>query len=807
MEVNIESLFPAIRNTGLEAPSGNLLGTTYIGIDFGTSTTVVSIARFDTSTNKIVTEPIWLNQKLYDGTILRSDKIPTVLAWYNDEILVGKGAADMKFDLRLGENVWYSFKMELGEDKGIKYYRSPLDGNGTYKILNPIDAAKVFFQYLNAQIKRYVKENNLPENIKYAVSIPASFEANQRKELITALEHNGMSLASQSLIDEPNAAFLSYVQNASAEGKAIKIPENHYPNLLVFDFGAGTCDISILELGKNLNGVYSKNLSISRFEKLGGDNIDKLLAIDYLYPALLEENGLQSEDFKTPEKKRILSRLLKSAEELKIEICQDIALRMHERTLPEKASSEEFISLGGKVTVDTNNFGELTLTRPRISYAQFHEMMQKFLNPENARVNKSKEFEEEFPSIFSPIRTALDKAELDADEIDYVLFIGGSSKNPYVQTYLSNYFKDSVLLIPRDLQTHVSEGAAIHSLIFNGFNKNIIQPITSEPLIVITSDERPKIILRAGTEIPCDLIVIDDLVTSYEGQKSIELPICLGNQNRILYNIIIHSQNPNGFPKDTPVKLELEITADKLLIVRATSSGQQVMVEPINPFANKDMDTNQRIIFHAEKTANIDAQKNNGKPSFGALNQLAEAYEKAGNSLRAGETLELCYEIYQNKSNLNNIAVYYANSGNKKKALEYYQKAYEEVGSPIIIMNYASHIRFADKKKYRELINEALIKDPNYVRALINLGELYKEENNPEWKPLVQKAFDNLYSRFKLNVNELDQNEYYWLKTSARMLGENQVYNEVLSQQPRNENDELYNSENLTRINSSKRLN
>lgn len=186
---------------------------------------------------------------------MKSEKIPTVIAWYNQQLLVGKGAADLKYQLKKGVNVWYSFKMELGEDLGSKYYNSELDRNSDFPILNPKDAAKVFFQYLKAQIDRYVKTNNLPPNIQYAVSIPASFEANQRKELIYALEQNGISINKQSLIDEPNAAFLSYVQVSSAENNPLTIPDGDNPKVLVFDFGAGTCDVSILELGKDLNGM------------------------------------------------------------------------------------------------------------------------------------------------------------------------------------------------------------------------------------------------------------------------------------------------------------------------------------------------------------------------------------------------------------------------------------------------------------------------------------------------------------------------------------------------------------------------
>ena len=410
-DINIQSLFPALRNTQVARPTTDIFNTTFVGIDFGTSTTVVSVATIDKTTKEILTTPIWLNQKLYDGAIMSSEKIPTVIAWYNQQLLVGKGAADLKYQLKKGVNVWYSFKMELGEDLGSKYYNSELDRKSDFPILNPKDAAKVFFQYLKAQIDRYIKTNSLPPNVQYAVSIPASFEANQRKELIYALEQNGISINKQSLIDEPNAAFLSYVQVSSLEKNPIIIPDGDNPKILVFDFGAGTCDVSILELGKDLHGIYSKNLSISKFEKLGGDDIDRLIAIDYLFPQLLKESGMNKDDFRTPEKNRIVSQLLKSAEQLKIMICENIALQTSNRILPAAAISKDYVSIGNRIDIDTRK-GLLTLTEPKLSYAEFNEAMKAFLKSAALIPYKTKIVEDEFTTIFNPIQTALKKASL-----------------------------------------------------------------------------------------------------------------------------------------------------------------------------------------------------------------------------------------------------------------------------------------------------------------------------------------------------------------------------------------------------------
>jgi molecular chaperone DnaK (HSP70) len=801
-DITIQGLFPAIRNTQITKPVADIFNTTFIGIDFGTSTTVVSIATINRETMELSTKPVWLNQKLYDGATMSSEKIPTVIALYNGLLLVGKGAADLKYILKKGVNVWYSFKMELGEDLGSKYYNSELGRDSATPILNPKDAAKVFFQYLKTQIERYIKTNNLPSNLQYAVSIPASFEANQRRELIYALEQNGIAINKQSLIDEPNAAFLSYVQVSSYENNPLTIPDGYNPKVLVFDFGAGTCDVSILELGKDLKGIYSKNLSISKFEKLGGDDIDRLITINYLYPNMLEESGKKNEDFRTPERKHIITQLLKAAEQLKILICENISLQMSNRILPKKATSKDYVSIGVSIEVDSKK-GKLKLTEPKLSYREFDEVMKIFLQTTSIRPYRTKRIEDEFTTIFSPIETAMKKANLQKDEIDYVLFIGGSSKNPYVQAALKNWFNESELLIPRDLQTHVSTGAAIHSLIFNGFNKNIIQPITSEPFLVITKDDTPKVILRAGTHIPCDLIVIDDLVTDRDGQPAIELPICLGNLNKLLFNIKIVSSSPQGFKRYTPVRLELEITTDKLLLARATAEGQSVMVEPINPFANRELTTEERIVLKAERQANIEAEQNGGRPTKESLRNLANAYHQAGNDFRAAETLEVLNDLYPSIFNFNEIGVYYSNAGYDDKALEYYEKGYTRNKNATTAFNYAYKLKDKDKAKFKEILEESLRLDPNKPHSLYELGRLLKNENNPEGKEMIRKAFDIWKERY--DTNNMSESDYCWLSSAADELGMRDFAWQVRASKPR-VIDGLFNPENLTVATTEERL-
>ena len=795
-DITISSLFPAIRHNQLTQTPIDVFNTTFIGIDFGTSTTVVSIATLTKDTKEIKTESLWLNQKMYDGAIMSAEKIPTVIAWYNKQLLVGKGAADLKYQLKKGVNVWYSFKMELGEDLGSKYFNSELDRKSDFPILNPKDATKIFFQYLKAQIDRFVKTKNLPTHLQFAVSIPASFEANQRKELVQALEQNGIAINKQALIDEPNAAFLSYVQTSSNENNALKIPDGDNPKILVFDFGAGTCDVSILELGKDLKGIYSKNLAISKFEKLGGDDIDRFIALEYLFPQLLKENNAKKDDFRTPEKNRIVTQLLKAAEQLKIMICDTVALLMNNRILPATAISKDYVSVGTSIEIDTRK-GLMNLSQPTLSYQQFNEAMKTFLKATSLLPVRRSEGQSEFISIFSPIQTALKKANLAKDEIDYVLFIGGSSKNPYVQAALKEHFKESDLLIPRDLQTHVSAGAAIHSLVYNGFNKNIIQPITSEPFLVITKDETAKVILKAGIHIPCELIVIDDLVTTKDGQQAIELPICIGNINKLLYNIKIVCGDPSGFKKNTPVRLELEINPDKLLLARASAVGQSVFVEPINPFANKELSTEERLVLKAERQANIEAEQNGGKPTKDGLTALYKAYAKVGNDLRAAETLELLNEIYPSNQNYNQIGVYYSSAGHDDKALEYYKLSFEHNKNATTAFNYAHSLKNKDKQKFKEILEESLRLDPDKPHTIYEMGRLLKKENDPKGLDMIRKAFDKW--KLKFDTNTMSESDYSWLSSAADDLGLRDIAQQVRQSKPKFEGEGLYNSENLTK--------
>lgn len=781
-------MLPSALNTQLATKA------TFVGIDFGTSTTVVSIASKENGEEKIKTLPIKLTQILEDGTIYQSEKLPSVIAWYNGRLLVGEGASNLKYTLTKGKNIWFSFKMEIGEDLGAKYYNSEVGGMEGVKIRNPKDCVRVFFMYLNMLIKKYCQDNGLSDYIMYAVSIPASFEANQRKELMEALETNGMNISKQSFIDEPNAAFISYIQDSEESEKPLLISPHYNSKVLVFDFGGGTCDISILEIGKSTNGLYSKNVAISKFTKLGGDDVDRYITFKYILPRFFEANNVSEDDFRTKERQYIATQLYKVSERLKILLCKKISNQMYKLEIPDyikSSSDKESISI--PVSVETKK-GLLIQSEFFLSTKELVEVMSVFMK--SSRIPTSIKGQEEYNNIFMPIESAIKKANVCRSEIDYVLLIGGSAQNPFIQEALKKHFDDSEILVPQDLQTHVSKGAAIHSLLMNGMNKCIIQPITSEPIFVITKDTTNKVLIPAGTTIPCDTVVIDDLMPTKDHQKAIELPICVGNENKMLFNLKI--TRSGGFLTTAQVSLALEITADKLLLAKAHCMGVSCMVEPQNPFANKELSTEERIVLRAEREANIETERNGGIPTKNCLITLRKAYEDAGNDFKAAETLEQQNEIYPNPEDYNLIGVYYHNSGNKDKAIDFFERALAHNSNDYWPnFNLGNTLFYKDSKRSRQYLNKAYELNPSEPCINILLGRLDKREGKEaEAKEKFQIAYDRYEQKWK--ANSLNNSDYGWFASVAEELGKKDKAYEIRSAKPKIEQTTYYDEENLT---------
>jgi molecular chaperone DnaK len=771
-ELSIQQLLPEVNDRSVI--ENKIQGSTFIGIDFGTSTTVISYAIAGDNSTPIKTNPIPIRQLNFDGNTLSHHLVPSCIAYQNNQLYVGQGAKMLKSKLQPDQNIWFSFKMNLGKDNGPEFTRTELrEGNPLGKIENTLDATKLFFKKLKTEIDNYIQEQNLPRQLFYSVSIPASFEANQRADLKRALEFANIPINETLFIDEPNAAFLSYLVQANNNGfQNYNIPVDSPLHILVFDFGAGTCDISIIEIGRKAGKLYSKNIAISQFEQLGGDDIDRAIVKEILLPQLAKQNNISVEEIRENNYKKILLPKLQAvAEQLKIKVCKAVSSNKVGQELPNLINSTERINF-----LQTIDFilpkQIMKFENPSISPKEFTDIMKKFTS-ETLAFNFQDDVES-LKSIFTVINSALLKANIEHGSIDLVLLIGGSSYNPYIQTALYRHFDNSDIEIPQDLQSHVSNGTAINSFMANGLGVDIIKPIVSEPIFIILQNEVKKIVVYEGTEIPCKEILIEDLRPQRNDQMEIEIPICVSTKDKIL--TILKLKSEKGFSTTDKITLKCDISHDKLITFRAFIQNLEISTEPLNPFANSALSTEDiaekqllQLLYKATK-------ENGGKPPLDKLKTLSQFYVKTERHLKAAETFENIQQLDPNRRYETSICYHYAEAGRKILSDNWAEIAYQKSPTGTNAYNLALTKSLQGKTdEYKKLMEEAVTLESE--AAMLTYGEylLHKEKEKAE--KLIQKAFDKWFKEFE--ENKLSKNDFSRLIRAAKQLGKIQIAEQV----------------------------
>ncbi len=776
---------------------------TFVGIDFGTSTTVVSVATYDEVNKKIVCECLDLPQLMPDNNIVEAELFPTVIAVNkNGGPLVGKGAYSLKGNPNyvFGENIWHSFKMELGKDLGRRWFKSKQS-----VIKSPQDATKFFFRQLKRCIERACGDRHFSTDIQYAVSIPASFESNQRKDLLDALSANGILMTGKNLIDEPNAAFLGYINPDMYYKEPIELRDGYNPKVLVFDFGAGTCDISILEISVDHKGYHSRNISISQFSELGGNDIDRYISYNYLLPQILKLNNMSEDDYTTSQLDIISMQLMGVAEKLKIAICKDF-----EYLLKDDSSLDYVVQHNKSHTIDIpisiyTDYKELKQDSFSLSYVDFIDTMNVFFNKSifssSTRVKKQNRYN----SVYATINSAISKAHVAKEEIDYVMMVGGSSKNPFVQYCIKDFFKGNTkVLIPQDLQSLVSQGAAIHSLLSNGIGLMVVRPITSEPIVILTAGEQVIPIIPAGTEIPFSPVTIDQFSTGNDPKISVEIPICVTNEKKLLANLKIEDPLGEPFPANTQIIVTLEMNADKLLKANAKCLGVECNVISENPFANTYLTDNEKKIMEAARDAYNSADKNGGLPTLKSLQNLRDAYINADQNFQAAETLEEQLKLYPQSDMYNYLGVLYHNGGNLNKAIKFFKKAIEHDKNSHFPYSNLGHDYYLIGKydEAKVMLRKALEIRADATTALILLGRIMSEEGCEE---KANASFEQAYNILmrKYHEGQLSKVDYGWLVSVARELGKLDEARKIESSAPQKVYNVGYNKENLVFINKN----
>jgi molecular chaperone DnaK len=766
-----KSTLAVLRHPQPMLPEKSLQKKTYIGMDFGTSTTVLSAISLRDGTEQV--DPLIIEQPDEYGVMTRNHLVNTVIAYVNERLVFGREAFRQRSFLHEGRNVFSSFKMRLGVDLGPTYPETAVrDGvlKSGLKIESAQDAATMFFRFIKRGVQNALVAAKLPTSSEWCVSVPASFEANQRKDLETALRGAGIVTNSVALIDEPNAAFLSFLFETSRglnDSKLLELLRERPVNVLVYDFGAGTCDISVLRLESRADGIESRNLAVSRFTALGGDDIDVALARQVLLPQLIESSAPVQPSQRDIEE-RILPRLQPTAELLKIRLLEHARDKGIETTDGLRRASDLRVT-----ALDIERFklgaNEFHLPKPGatlIDLANALEPFTRFPVPADDRV----------AHVFAPVQDALEKSGLTADDLDGVLFIGGSSENTIVRHTVMKALGGAVeAIVPKDLRSHVSKGAALHSYWYNGCGFDFIQPITSEPILALARGGAFRAILSASTPLPSQVILSEDLVVEDEGQKRIEIPICVSTADKLLGVIVIDSPDREGFHRGARISLSASISRDKLLVVEARIGDRVAKTAMLNPMANRPVSETEARLLKAKQAFNEVLLKYGPRPPAAKVIAYAKAAESAGDHQLAAEMFQKAEQLDPALNFAVSITYNYARAGKDDLSEIWARKAYEREPSAASAFNLA--IDVTDPAEKEALFREAIRHNANFHPAILALGRLLLRNGDSEGAELLEQSARKLSQ--KLRAHNIDEGDCRALASVLRELGQTDVAQEA----------------------------
>src|SRR5690554_6192757 len=295
------------------------------GIDLGTTTTIMCyVDSENVDLKRSTTIPIQFVRIRQESPFefnptIENEKVASIVGIHNGKPYIGSNLYHLKGhpEFEYKKNLFYHWKLELGIDHHPMYPNAIIEKlNMPYKIAGGI---------LNYIRRSRFGDTPLSNTI---ITVPASFQANQRKDVLKAAEMAQIETADNMLIDEPNAAFLGYFNRLPDQEKANWAQNVKNKNVLVVDFGGGTLDLSILNVDfRKDTGITISNRAISRYNDLGGQDIDTFIAEEFLVPKLKkifdQFDVIDSLDIKDI----ILPQLALIGEGLKIGISNKVSLK------------------------------------------------------------------------------------------------------------------------------------------------------------------------------------------------------------------------------------------------------------------------------------------------------------------------------------------------------------------------------------------------------------------------------------------------------------------------------------------------
>ncbi len=563
-----------------------------IGIDLGTTFSAVSV--LEGGKAKIIPNS--------EG----GNTTPSVVSIKDGEILVGEVARRQA--VANPKNTVRSIKRLMGTKETIE-----VEG----KKYTPQEISAMILQKLKADAESYLG-HKVTEAV---ITVPAYFEDAQRQSTKDAGKIAGLNV--KRIVNEPTAAALSYGLDKS---------ESH--NILVFDFGGGTFDVSILELGDSVFEVKAT----SGNNHLGGDDIDEEI-IKYLATEFKKENGIDlREDIVA------LQRLKDAAEKAKIEL----------------SSTQQTAINIPYVTADSTGPKHMNINLTR---AKFEKICDTF-----------------FEKLKGPTKQALKDSKIE--KMDKIILVGGSTRIPKVQALV----KEITGLEP-DKSVHpdeaVSLGAAIQAGILGGEVKDVLLlDVTPLTLGIETLGGIKTPLIEKNTTIPTKKSQV--FSTAADNQPAVTINVLQGEREMSADNKSVGSFELSGIPpapRGVPqIEVTFDIDANGIVNVSAKDlgTGKEQKIT-ITGGSGMDKDKINDMVKEAEKHAEEDKKKKEGIEVRNNADSLVYSTEKM---LKENEN-KIDKEIKEKvEKEINELKALLGKDDNEaiKKKLEEVQSAAQEIG-------------------------------------------------------------------------------------------------------------------------------